>query len=140
MSVESLHMKDQLAKAAFELFAEQGVRGVTLDAVSRRAGVSKGSLYWHYGSKREVILAAASFYYRDWLFRAHAAAAATTDPLEKIRRVWRMSVDTCLFDRARRAFSTEIFALSLRDAEVRQSWSQFYDSVFELFGWARWRR
>jgi AcrR family transcriptional regulator len=127
------HMRDKLAQCAFDLFAERGIRAVTLDAVAAKAGVTKGSLYWHYRSKKELILAAAGVYYRDWLQRAHTAIASTRSPLEQIRRVWRMSVEMCLFDRAKRVFSTEIFALSIHDSEIRASWSQFYDSVRALF-------
>ena len=133
MPVPVRHMKEELARAAFELFAERGIHHVTLDAIAAKAGVTKGSLYWHYHGKKEVILAAAAVYYRDWLRGAHARIASTADPLGQIRRVWRMSVEMCLFDRPRRVFSTEIFALSLHDAEIRASWSQFYDSVQELF-------
>ena len=44
-----------------------------------------------------------------------------------------MSVRMCLFDRANRAFSTEIFSLALHDPEIRASWAQFYDTVRELY-------
>ncbi len=130
---ETPHSKDQLAQAAYELFAERGFNRVTLDEISARAGVTKGSLYWHYKSKKEVILAAAGVYYRDWLQQAYAEIATTTDPVEQIRRVWRISIDTCLFNRGKRTFSTEMFALGLHDRETRASWAQFYDTVRELF-------
>jgi len=126
-------MRDELARSAFELFAEHGINKVTLDDVAAKAGVTKGSLYWHYHSKKEVILAAAAVYYRDWQQQAHSEIAAATDPVEQIRRVWRMSVTICLFDRARRTFSTELFAIALHDPEIRASWAQFYDTVRELY-------
>lgn len=133
MAVAAPHMRDELARCAYELFAERGLNNVTLDDIAAKAGVTKGSLYWHYHSKKEVILAAAAVYYRDWQQQAYAEIAATTDPWEQIRRVWRMSVNICLFDRARRAFSTEIFAIALHDPEIRASWAQFYDTVRELY-------
>jgi AcrR family transcriptional regulator len=133
MHTATPHMRDELARSAFELFAERGINNVTLDDVAGKAGVTKGSLYWHYHSKKEVILAAAAVYYRDWLQQAHSEIAATTDPIEQIRRVWRMSVTICLFDRARRAFSTDVFAIALHDPEIRASWAQFYDTVRELY-------
>ncbi len=107
--------------------------GLSHDEIAAKVGVTKGSLYWHFKSKKEVILAAAAIYYRDWQRQAYAAIAAASDPLEQLRGVLRMSIHTCLFDRAKRLFSTELFALSLQDAEVRASWSQFYDTVRELF-------
>ncbi len=133
MPVLAPHMREELARAAFELFSERGIGGVTLDEVAARAGVTKGSLYWHFKSKKDLVLAAAQIYYRTWLELAHAEAATTQDPLEQVRRLWRMSINRCLFDRPKRAFSTELFALGLHDPEIRSSWGQFYDSVREIF-------
>lgn len=133
MPVLAPHMREELARSAFELFAARGIRSVTLDDVAADAGVTKGSFYWHYKSKKELILAAAAFYYRDWQKRAHEEIASQSDPLEQLRRVWQVSIDMCLFDRARRTFSTEIFAMGLHDPEIRASWAQFYDSVRELY-------
>jgi AcrR family transcriptional regulator len=126
-------MREELARAAFDLFSERGIGNVTVDEVAARAGVTKGSLYWHFKSKKDLVLAAAQIYYRTWLQLAHAEAATTRDPLDQIRRLWRMSIHRCLFDRPKRAFSTELFALGLHDAEIRSSWGQFYDSVREMF-------
>ncbi|MFH1269388.1 MAG: TetR/AcrR family transcriptional regulator, partial [Planctomycetota bacterium] len=127
------HMRDTLARCALDLFAERGINNVTLDEVAAKAGVTKGSLYWHFKSRKEVILAAAAVYYHEWQQMAHDQIASTTDPLEQIRRVWRNSLSMCLFNRGRRGFSTEMFALGLHDAEIRASWSQFYDTVHALF-------
>lgn len=126
-------MREDLARSALELFAAQGIRNVTLDDVAAQTGVTKGSFYWHYKSKKELILAAAAIYYRDWQDQAHEEIAQGSDPLAQLRQLWRMSVDRCLFDRARRTFSTEIFAMGLHDPELRASWAQFYDSVRALY-------
>lgn len=133
MPVLAPHMRDELAQSAFELFAARGIRNVTLDDVAAQAGVTKGSFYWHYRSKKELILAAAALYYRQWQQQAHQQIATVSDPLAQLRRVWQVSVDMCLFDRANRVFSTEIFALGLHDPELGASWAQFYDSVRELY-------
>lgn len=133
MPVFAPQMRTKLAKSAFELFAGRGIRNVNLDEVAAQAGVTKGSLYWHYKSKKEVILAACAYYYRRWQQRAHAEAALDNDPLGQLERVLRFSVQSCLFDRANRVFTTEIFALSLQDDDIRTSWAQFYDTVRELF-------
>ena len=133
MRTEVPHMRETLAQCAFDLFAERGINNVTLDAVAAKAGVTKGSLYWHFRSKKEVILAAAAVYYRQWQQQAHEQIASTSDPLDQIRRVWHMSVSMCLFNRGRRVFSTEMFALGLHDPEIRASWAQFYDTVRELY-------
>jgi len=126
-------MRAKLAKSAFELFASQGIKNVNLDQVAAHAGVTKGSLYWHYKSKKEVILAACAYYYRRWQRRAHAQVALDNNPLKQLKRVLRFSVQSCLFDRANRVFTSEILALSLQDSDILASWAQFYDTVRELF-------
>lgn len=133
MPVYAPQMRSKLAESAFELFARQGINHVNLDAVAAHAGVTKGSLYWHYKSKKEVILAACAYYYRRWQRRARAEIARDADPLGQLERVLRFSVQSCLFDRENRVFTSEVLALSLQDAEILASWSQFYDTVRELF-------
>ena len=132
MPVAASQMRAKLAKSAFQLFAEQGIKNVNLDEIAADAGVTKGSLYWHYKSKKEVILAACAYYYRRWQRRAHAEIARDNNPLKQLERVLRFGTTSCLFDRQNRVFTTEIFALGMQDAEIQASWAQFYDTVREL--------
>ncbi len=133
MPVFAPQMREKLAESAFSLFAQKGIRSVNLDEVAARAGVTKGSLYWHYQSKKEVILAACEYYYRRWQERAHSELALCDDPLGQLERVLRFSVESCLFDRENRVFTTEVFAMSLQDDDVRAGWAAFYESVRQLY-------
>lgn len=49
--------RDQILVAALSCFAEKGYRAATMDDLARAAGLSKGSLYWHFESKDAVFLA-----------------------------------------------------------------------------------
>lgn len=44
----------QILDAALRCFSEKGFHEATMDDVARTAGVSKGSLYWHFRSKAEL--------------------------------------------------------------------------------------
>src|SRR6266851_5589827 len=46
--------KAKVEKAALELFAANGVDGVSIGEVAARAGVSQGALHRHYRSKEEL--------------------------------------------------------------------------------------
>lgn len=50
----------QLIEAAVAEFAEKGFENASMDAIARRAGLTKGGLYHHFGSKDEILLAANS--------------------------------------------------------------------------------
>ena len=133
VSTSPAGMREKLASVAFELFAEHGFRSVNLDQISIRAGVTKGSLYWHYKSKKEVILAACGLYYRNWHSRTAEVVAKADGATDALRSALTFSVESCLFDRRNRVFTTEVFALSLQDKDVCASWTDFYKSVHETF-------
>jgi AcrR family transcriptional regulator len=46
-----------LLDAAARLIAERGYRGTTVNEIVARAGLSKGTFYWHFGSKDDVLFA-----------------------------------------------------------------------------------
>ncbi|MCX8108368.1 MAG: TetR/AcrR family transcriptional regulator [Verrucomicrobiae bacterium] len=123
----------ELAASAFALFAQKGFDGVSLDEIAAHAGVTKGSLYWHFNSKRELIHAACGHYYRMYQRRINDALAGISDPGKRLEQTLRVAVRTCLTDEANRVFTMEIFTWAVHDPELRRSWQQFYDSVREFY-------
>jgi len=47
--------KDQILDAASEVFAEKGVHEARMDDIVEKSGLSKGTLYWYFKSKEEII-------------------------------------------------------------------------------------
>ena len=45
-----------ILRVATELFSERGFDGVTVDQIGKRAGVTGPAVYWHFGSKDEILL------------------------------------------------------------------------------------
>jgi AcrR family transcriptional regulator len=66
--------RDKLLDAASELFYAEGIGATGVDDIVRAAGVSKPTLYAHFGSKAELVAAV--------LERRHAARAAELEALE----------------------------------------------------------
>jgi TetR/AcrR family transcriptional repressor of uid operon len=65
--------KAQILAAALTCFSRKGYHQTTMDDIVEEAGLSKGGLYWHFSSKKELFLALF-----DQLF------ATETDQLSKI--------------------------------------------------------
>lgn len=124
---------DELALAAFTLFSTRGIAGVNMDAIAAGAGVTKGSLYWHYSSKKEVVLAACGVYYRLWREAITAATEQSTGAFAKVEAAVEYSVRSCLLDDANRVFTMEIVAQALYDQDVRVSWAGFLDEAERYF-------
>ena len=133
MARTSPQMPVRLAQSAFALFSRRGIANVSLDQVASHAGVTKGSVYWHFQSKDELIKAACAHYYRDFHRRMNAEIAPVRNPLKRLERALRRSVRICLLDVENRVFTMDIWSLSLHDTEVRRGWQQFYDSVREFY-------
>jgi AcrR family transcriptional regulator len=49
--------RERILDVAYELFSRAGVRGVGIDEVIDRAGVAKATLYRHFPTKNELVLA-----------------------------------------------------------------------------------
>lgn len=126
-------VRSKLVASAFTLFAQKGFDGVNLDEIAALAGVTKGSLYWHFNSKRDLIHAACAYYYRTYQRKINEALLQVTDPWERLDRTLRVAVRTCLMDQQNRVFTMEIFTFSVHDEALRRGWQQFYDSVREFY-------
>ena len=74
--------------AAEQMFCEQGVSGATLEKISRRAGVTRGALYWHFKDKIDLLRALhkRSEQPQKLLIRT-AAQEGHSDPLGLLERV-----------------------------------------------------
>ena len=48
--------KDQILDAASEVFAKKGVHEARMDDIVKESGLSKGTLYWYFKSKDEIII------------------------------------------------------------------------------------
>lgn len=53
----ALPPRDRIIKTARELFRRHGMRGVGVDAIAAQAGTNKMTLYRHFGSKDDLIVA-----------------------------------------------------------------------------------
>ncbi|MGP3922558.1 TetR family transcriptional regulator [Streptomyces sp. 8N616] len=70
MQLRAEHTRQALIDAAAQLFDSKGLRATGLLDISRSAGVSKGALYFHFGSKDELATAV----WREARSRAHSLA------------------------------------------------------------------
>ncbi len=83
---------DRLLEAASALFDAEGIRAVGIDRLLARAGVAKASLYQHFESKDELVLAyLRRADRRDRAGYAHAVRAMADRPLDRIRAVFALA-------------------------------------------------
>ncbi|MEQ9071594.1 MAG: TetR/AcrR family transcriptional regulator, partial [Gimesia chilikensis] len=81
--------RDQIVDKALQLFYRQGFNGTGVDTIITEAGVSKKTLYSHFRTKDELILA--TLRKRDELFRNNLMRETerrTSDPRERLFAVF----------------------------------------------------
>lgn len=54
---EALETREQIIDAAEYVFHEKGVSRTSLNDIAKRAGVTRGAIYWHFKNKHDVFVA-----------------------------------------------------------------------------------
>ena len=94
MSTRSDATKKRLFDAAMELIGERGFTDASVDEIVERAGVAKGTVYYHFAGKAELVeaLIADRFAPLAAAFRA-AAASNADDPRAAIEAIVRAELE-----------------------------------------------
>jgi AcrR family transcriptional regulator len=80
--------KQRLLQAADELFYNEGIHAVGIDRVIAHAGVAKGSLYYSFAGKDDLVRGYLTERHGKWADRVSAGIEALTDPRERILAVY----------------------------------------------------
>jgi AcrR family transcriptional regulator len=81
--------RESWAQAALEALTESGVEAVAVEPVARRLGVTKGSFYWHFQNRAELLEAALALWERRSTSEVIAELDGVPDPAERLRRLFR---------------------------------------------------
>ena len=120
-------------EAGFTLLAEEGVKALTLDRLCRRAGVTKGSFYWHFadlGAYRSALMDAwAALHDTE---RAQFTVMSDLEPRERLGRMLQVLLGERLWmlERAMREWArsdaTAAAAVTAADRRIWRAVRQAY--------------
>jgi AcrR family transcriptional regulator len=132
----------RVVEAAYDVFAELGIRDAPVELICERAGFTRGAFYSNFASKEELFLAV----YRtqmaeraDRLRVAVEAAVAGVDPddpeavTQVLREAGTLFVESLAADETWYLLNTEFRAQALRQPELRASTAaaerEFHDAI-----------
>lgn len=81
--------KERLIRAAIGIVAAEGMAAATTAAIAEHAGVAEGTLYRHYESKDDLLIAAYRQMKDEVFVQAAAGVDATLAPPERLKRTWK---------------------------------------------------
>lgn len=104
--------REQIAQAALELVATQGLRKLSVAAVARRVGLVPSGIYRHYKSKDEIVAAILDLLQRRILDNVETSRRQGLDPLEQLQALLMRHVRAIRENRAipRIVFSDDVQA------------------------------
>ncbi|SFZ78047.1 TetR/AcrR family transcriptional regulator [Chitinimonas taiwanensis] len=129
----------ELITAASRLFKEQGYERTTVRDLAQAVGMQSGSLFYHFRTKEEMLVAVMAAGIGELTDRLEEALAEAKTPLEKLKTVFRVHLDTLLGD-DKGALSVLLYEwpslsdkartelIKLRDAYERD-WQQVLDEA-----------
>ncbi|HET8898772.1 MAG TPA: helix-turn-helix domain-containing protein [Rhodanobacteraceae bacterium] len=80
---------DDWAEGALALIAEEGVGALSVEALARRLGVTKGSFYWHFPRRDALLDAALGRWEREGENDLLREIASLDDPRQRLRQLFR---------------------------------------------------
>ena len=91
--MEALHSlpestKERILRTAAELFAAQGYHATGVAELGRAAGIQRGALYYHIGSKEELLFELCKRHVEDAVVFGEEVLATGAEPVEKLRQLF----------------------------------------------------
>lgn len=102
----SADTRQKILTSCVELFSTKGYAGTSMNDIISKAGISKGSVYWHFESKEDIFVKMITDNYKEWIRLVNSELEHVRDPIERLRKygelfiatvgipVWRVSPET----------------------------------------------
>ena len=81
--------REQLIRAALEVFQEKGFHATTVRDIGRAAGLTQGTIYNYVRSKEDILFLVCDRVIAEYISSMEQAAAATGDPAARLREALR---------------------------------------------------
>jgi AcrR family transcriptional regulator len=127
-------VRNELLAVTLQILVDEGPHAVTLDAVSKQAGVTKGGLQHHFRSKQALLDALCDQLFDDYQQRYQLALLAEPDTPGKHARAYiRIGFDSGN-DPEQVRMQRAIASLALTWPACRERWSEFVKTAIKADG------
>lgn len=122
--------KEQIIRAALEVFVQKGYHAANVSDVATRAGVSQGTIYHYFSSKEELFLAAYEFWEIQSLYEAlRSSLARSNSPTEQLHFLARLVGERLNQAAALLPANVEFWSHIPRNEAVRKSFHRLFSQM-----------
>ena len=125
--------KEEIFNAALFCFNKKGYYKTSIDDIAARAGITKGGIYHHFNSKKNLFIdlfhTVANRYFESLKLKIHQPSDASStmqDLVSKSDEILGENIEIL-------KFCFEFMALATRDADIRLAVSEFYKNRVAIF-------
>ena len=125
--------KNRILDAAFSVFVKNGYKDTTMAHIVRESGLSKGAIYHHYDSKKDLFISLID-HWEVYSFPDFYSGGSSKETATKtLRRFANVVFET--FNEKPHIFLAEIefWALANKDKEINARSKILYDKILKLF-------
>src|ERR1700730_3909640 len=124
--------KNQILDAAMTVFARSGFHEARMDDIVQESGLSKGTLYWYFKSKEEIITAISQRLFATDIEQVESLLNAEGTVSERVQQLMRDRVQGLQEMSGVVAILVEFYAVALHQDDVRQFIKSYFQNFHEL--------
>jgi len=126
--------QEQIIRAAVACFARKGYHLTTMDDIVAESGLSKGSLYWHFKNKKDLLIKAMTWYFNQMAVEADAMLAQNPDPGEQLKMLLLMFAQVMASDDPLLKIFIDFYAETRNDPDLHSAQRRMMEPYFDLIG------
>ena len=128
----SEHRKNQIIQAAMTVFARSGFHKATMDDIVVESGLSKGTLYWYFKSKDEIISTVVDNFFRQEFDQINPILSEDIPAKQKLLRITDLFIADLALMQPIMSITFEYISLALREEDIRRSFYHYYHNYIEF--------
>ena len=124
--------KRQIIVAAMRCFQKKGYVNTTVDDIAAEYGLSKGSIYWYYSSKKAVLIDIFKYWKDETLKGINAEIAPLKSPREKLVRMGEFYIESLIRDLELYGSMMVFWGTAFEDKALREMIIDLYSRYDEI--------
>ncbi len=119
-----------IIQAALACFARKGYHLTTMDDIAQESGLSKGSLYWYFKSKKELFRAIVEAYFRQMETAIQPILEGALSPSEKLRTMAKVMLDSATKAQPPAGVMVDLWSQARYEEDLHQLLCQAYEPYY----------